>query len=48
MKIENAELKHIEKIVAISKAAFNSDITVGSSTSGGLRNMILCHGMRIC
>ena len=35
MKIENAELKYIGKIVAISKAAFNSDITVGSSTSGG-------------
>lgn len=35
MKIENAELKYIGKIVAISKAAFNSDITVGSFTSGG-------------
>ena len=31
MKIENAELKHIERIVAISKAAFDSDIHVGAS-----------------
>ena len=35
MKIENAELKYIGKIVAISKAAFNSDVTVGFSTPGG-------------
>ena len=28
MKLENAELKHIERIVAISKAAFDSDINV--------------------
>ena len=31
MKLEHAELKHIEKIVAISKAAFDSDIHVGAS-----------------
>ena len=31
MKLENAELKHIEGIVAISKAAFDSDINVGAS-----------------
>ena len=31
MKLENAELKHIERIVAISKAAFDSDINVGAS-----------------
>ena len=31
MKIENAELKHIERIVAISKAAFDGDINVGAS-----------------
>lgn len=31
MKLENAELKHIERIVAISKAAFDSDIYVGAS-----------------
>ena len=30
MKLENAELKHIERIVAISKAAFDSDIHVGA------------------
>ena len=33
--LENAELKHIEKIVAISKAAFNSDMDAGASESGG-------------
>ena len=33
MKLEKAELKHIEKIVAISKAAFDSDIHVGASES---------------
>ena len=33
MKLENAELKHIEKIVSISKAAFESDINVGASES---------------
>ena len=31
MKLENAELKHIERIVSISKAAFDSDIDVGAS-----------------
>ena len=30
MILENAELKHIERIVAISKAAFDSDIHVGA------------------
>ena len=30
MKLENAESKHIERIVAISKAAFDSDIDVGA------------------
>ena len=29
MKLENAELKHIERIVAISKRAFETDIEVG-------------------
>ena len=31
MKLESAELKHIERIVAISKAAFDSDMNVGAS-----------------
>ena len=31
MKLENTELRHIERIVAISKAAFDSDIDVGAS-----------------
>ena len=31
MKLENAERKHIERIVAISKAAFDTDIHVGAS-----------------
>ena len=31
MKLETAELKHIERIVAISKAAFDSDLNVGAS-----------------
>ena len=35
MKIEAAELKHIERIVAISKAAFDSDMNVGASEAGG-------------
>ena len=35
MKLENAELKHIERIVAISKAAFDSDINVGATEAGG-------------
>ena len=35
IKLENAELKHIEKIVAISKAVFDSDIYVGASDTGG-------------
>ena len=30
MKLENAELQNIERIVAISKAAFDSDIHVGA------------------
>ena len=30
MKLENAELNNIERIVAISKAAFDSDIDVGA------------------
>lgn len=33
MKLETAELIHIERIVAISKAAFDSDINVGASDS---------------
>ena len=35
MKLENAELNHIEKIVAISKAAFDSDLDVGAPQVGG-------------
>ena len=35
MKLEYAELKHIERIVAKSKAAFDSDINVGASKAGG-------------
>ena len=35
MKLENAEMKHIERIVAISKAAFDSDIDVGASKPDG-------------
>ena len=35
MKIENAELKQIERIVAISKAAFDSDLDIGASEAGG-------------
>ena len=31
MILENAESKHIERIVAISKAAFDSDIDIGAS-----------------
>ena len=31
MKLETAELKNIERLVAISKAAFDSDINVGAS-----------------
>ena len=31
MKLEKAELKHIEKIVAISKRAFETDIAVGGA-----------------
>ena len=31
MRLENAELKHIKRIAAISKAAFDSDINVGAS-----------------
>ena len=35
MKLENAQLKHIERIVAISKAAFDSDLDVGAPQVGG-------------
>ena len=35
MKLKYAELKHIERIVAISKAVFDSDINVGASEAGG-------------
>ena len=35
MKLEYAELKHVERIVAVSKAAFESDIHVGASEAGG-------------
>ena len=35
MELENADLKHIERIVAISKAAFDSDIDVGAPEPGG-------------
>ena len=35
MKLENAELENIESIVAISKAAFDSDIDVGASEPDG-------------
>lgn len=35
MKLEDAEMKNIERIVAISKAAFDSDIDVGASESDG-------------
>ena len=35
LKLENAELRHIGKIVAISKAAFDSDVTIGVSETGG-------------
>jgi RimJ/RimL family protein N-acetyltransferase len=35
MQLENAELKNIERIVAISKAAFDSDINVGVCEAGG-------------
>ena len=35
MKLENAQLKHIERIVAISKAAFDSDLDVGALQVGG-------------
>ena len=34
MKLENAELKNIVRIAAISKAAFDSDIKVGASEAG--------------
>ena len=35
MKLEIAELKNIERIVAISKASFDTDIDVGASESDG-------------
>ena len=38
MELENAELKHIERIVAISKAAFDSDLDVGAPQVGGPPN----------
>ena len=38
MKLENAELKNIERIVTISKVAFDSDIDVGASKPDGPPN----------
>ena len=38
VKLEKAELKNVERIVAISKAAFDSDINVGASTVDGPPN----------
>ena len=35
MKLETAELNSVERIVAISKAAFDSDMDVGVSEAGG-------------
>ena len=35
MKLENAEPQNIERIVAISKAAFDSDLDVGASQTDG-------------
>ena len=35
MKLENAEPQNIERIVAISKAAFDSDLDIGASKSDG-------------
>ena len=35
MKLENAQWEHIERIVAISKAAFDSDINMGAPEPGG-------------
>ena len=35
MKLETAEQKHIERIAAISKAAFDSDVAVGAPGPGG-------------
>ena len=35
MKLKNAEQKHIERIVEISKAAFDSDVAVGAPGPGG-------------
>ena len=35
MKLENAEPQNIERIVAISKAAFDSDLDVGASEPDG-------------
>ena len=35
MKLENAELKQVERIVAISKAAFDSDLDIGATEAGG-------------
>ena len=44
MKLENAESKHIERIVAISKAAFDSDIDVGARDADRPLIMIPFHG----
>lgn len=35
MKLETAQWEHIERIVAISKAAFDSDINIGAPEPGG-------------
>ena len=35
MKLENAEHQNIERIVAISKAAFDSDLDIGATKSDG-------------
>ena len=35
MKLEKAELKNIERIVAISNSAFDTDVYVGANEAGG-------------
>ena len=35
MKLETAQWEHVERIVAISKAAFDSDINIGAPEPGG-------------
>ena len=35
VRLENAELTHIERIVAISKAAFDSDMNIVATQAGG-------------